>query len=282
MSLLHGRRGPAPLRPDDAVRAAEQVQHGGARADRRRRRDHAVELPDRDPGVEARARRSSAATPSSSSRRRTRRCSRSASSSCSPRRDCPTASSTSSTASARRRRGARRAIPTCASSRSPARARPASRHEGGGRQAQARPPRARRQERDHRHGRRRPRSRGRGDRLVGVRHVRPALHRRVARDRARTVYDALQKRLVARGGAAAPRPGLGGRDGRRPGDQPRAIEKIHPYTQIGTDEGAQLLTGGETRPTATSAKGSSTDRPSSRRRPADAHRAGGDLRADDA
>ena len=53
-----------------------QVQHERAHADRRRRRDHAVELPDRDPVVEDRARRSSAATRSSSSRRTTRRCSR--------------------------------------------------------------------------------------------------------------------------------------------------------------------------------------------------------------
>ena len=41
-------------------------------ADRRRRRDHAVELPDGDPVVEDRSRRSSPATPSCSSRRRTR------------------------------------------------------------------------------------------------------------------------------------------------------------------------------------------------------------------
>ena len=54
--LLHGRRGPAPLRPDDAVGAARQVQHERAHADRRRRRDHAVELPDRDPVLEDRAR----------------------------------------------------------------------------------------------------------------------------------------------------------------------------------------------------------------------------------
>ena len=57
--------------------------------------------------------------------------------------------------------------------------------KSGRRLPQARPPRARRQERDHRHGRRRPRPRGRGDRLVGVRHVGPALHRRQPRDRAR-------------------------------------------------------------------------------------------------
>ena len=62
--LLHGRRGPAPLRPDDPVGAPRQVHDERPHAGRRRRRDHAVELPDRDPGVEALARRSSAATPS--------------------------------------------------------------------------------------------------------------------------------------------------------------------------------------------------------------------------
>ena len=64
MSLLHGRRGPAPARADDAVGAPRQVHDERPHAGRRRRRDHAVELPDRDPGLEATARRSSAATPS--------------------------------------------------------------------------------------------------------------------------------------------------------------------------------------------------------------------------
>ena len=94
-------------------------------------------------------------------------------------------------------------------------------HEGGGRQPQARPPRARRQERDRRHGRRRRRSRRRGHRLVGVRHERPALHRGLARDRAR---GGLRRAAVEarRGGrAAAARAGLGRRDRRRPADQPR-------------------------------------------------------------
>ena len=50
--LPHGRRGPAPARADDAVRAAEQVRDVGAVADRRLRVHHAVELPDGDPGLE--------------------------------------------------------------------------------------------------------------------------------------------------------------------------------------------------------------------------------------
>src|SRR5436190_1913978 len=52
---LHGRRGPPHVRADDSVGAARQVQHERASADRRGRRDHAVELPDRDPVLEDRA-----------------------------------------------------------------------------------------------------------------------------------------------------------------------------------------------------------------------------------
>ena len=58
-------------------------------------------------------------------------------------------------------------------------------HEGGCRPPQARPPGARRQERDHRPRRRRPRARGGGHRLVGLRHLRAALHRREPGDRPR-------------------------------------------------------------------------------------------------
>ena len=55
----------------------------------------------------------------------------------------------------------------------------------GGGPAEARAPRARRQERDRRHGRREPRPRRRRDRLVGVRNVGPALHGREPDRRAR-------------------------------------------------------------------------------------------------
>ena len=164
-----------------------QVQHERAHADRRRRRDHAVELPDRDPVVEARSRRSSAATPSCSSRRRTRRCSRERfvellARGGRPRRRRQHRARLRRAASATRSSAIRTCrVITFTGSRETG----VAVHEGGGRQPQARPPRARRQERDHRHGRRRPRPRGRRHRLVGVRHVRPALHRRVARDRAR-------------------------------------------------------------------------------------------------
>ena len=54
--LLHGRRGPPPLRPDDAVGDARQVPDERAHAGRGRRRDHAVELPHRHPELEDRAR----------------------------------------------------------------------------------------------------------------------------------------------------------------------------------------------------------------------------------
>ena len=94
-----------------------------------------------------------------------------------------------------------------------------ARDEERRRRAEARPPRARRQERDHRHGRRRPRPRGRRDRLVGVRHRRPALHRGVARDRAarRLRRAAVEARRARR--EAEDRLAVGGRHRHRPGDQ---------------------------------------------------------------
>jgi aldehyde dehydrogenase (NAD+) len=59
------------------------------------------------------------------------------------------------------------------------------------------------------------------------------------------VYDELQKRLVA--AAEKLRLGPGWEDGVDVGPviNRRALEKIHSYTQIGVDEGAKLLTGGE-------------------------------------
>ena len=49
------RRGAAPRRREGAVGAAGHRRRGHARAGRRRRHHHAVELPDRDPGLEDRA-----------------------------------------------------------------------------------------------------------------------------------------------------------------------------------------------------------------------------------
>ena len=88
--------------------------------------------------------------------------------------------------------------------------------EVGGRDTHARPPRARRQERDHRARRRRPRARGRRDPLVGVRHLGAALHRRVARDRpaGRVRRAPVAPRRARREAAARPR--LGGRHRHRP------------------------------------------------------------------
>ncbi|MFL5934592.1 MAG: aldehyde dehydrogenase family protein, partial [Gaiellaceae bacterium] len=58
-------------------------------------------------------------------------------------------------------------------------------------------------------------------------------------------YDELQKRLVA--AAEQLRLGPGWEDGVDVGPviNKRALEKIHSYTQVGVDEGAKLLTGGE-------------------------------------
>ena len=111
---------------------------------------------------------------------------------------------------------------------------------------EARPPRARRQERDHRHGRRRPRARRRGDRLVGVRD---------SGQRCTAASRVIVHRARLRGAAdetgRAPRSGwhrrpVGGCDRNRSGDQPgrgRQDPLVHPDRQV--DEGAKLLTGGE-------------------------------------
>ncbi|CAA9523607.1 MAG: Aldehyde dehydrogenase B, partial [uncultured Thermomicrobiales bacterium] len=50
--LLHGRRGAAPVRANDAVRDAQQVPDGGPQAARRLRRRHPLELPARHPVLE--------------------------------------------------------------------------------------------------------------------------------------------------------------------------------------------------------------------------------------
>ena len=218
--LLHGRRGPAPVRPDDPVRAPRQVQHERPPADRGRRRDHAVELPDRDPELEdaARARlrqhgRLQAGHRHADARRALRRA---ADRSRRPRRrrqHRPRGRGTG-------RRCARPA-PGRAGHLAHRLARDRRRgHEDRRRPPQAHPPRARRQERDHRHGRCRSRPGRRGHRLVGVRNLRPALHRGEPRDRAR---GRLRRARVAarRGGrAAAARRRLGGGHRRRAGDQP--------------------------------------------------------------
>ena len=72
-----------------------------------------------------------------------------------------------------------------------------------------------RQERDHRHGRCGSRPGRRGHRLVGLRNLRPALHRREPRDRARGRLR--RARVAGRRGGRAPtaRRRLGGGHGRR-------------------------------------------------------------------
>ena len=55
MTYLMAGEGPPPVRPYRAVRAAEQIRDGGARADRRRRHDHAVEFSDGHSVVEGHA-----------------------------------------------------------------------------------------------------------------------------------------------------------------------------------------------------------------------------------
>jgi aldehyde dehydrogenase (NAD+) len=59
------------------------------------------------------------------------------------------------------------------------------------------------------------------------------------------VYDELQSKLVARAEAMRLGPGWEDDTDIGPVINRAAIEKIHAYTKIGTDEGARLLTGGE-------------------------------------
>ena len=59
------------------------------------------------------------------------------------------------------------------------------------------------------------------------------------------VYDALQSRLVARAEQMTIGPGWEDDTDLGPVINREALEKIHSYTQIGRDEGAELLTGGE-------------------------------------
>src|SRR5205085_1068724 len=59
------------------------------------------------------------------------------------------------------------------------------------------------------------------------------------------VYDELQKRLVERADAMRIGPGWEDDTDLGPVINRDALEKIHGYTQIGCDEGARLLTGGE-------------------------------------
>ena len=98
----------------------------------------------------------------------------------------------------------------------------------------------------------------------------------------RAVYDALQSKLVA--AAEKMRLGAGWEDDTDVGPliNRSALDKVHSYTGIGRDEGATLLTGGEI------ASGNGLERRQllppdhlRRRRARHAHRAGGDLRADD-
>jgi acyl-CoA reductase-like NAD-dependent aldehyde dehydrogenase len=69
------------------------------------------------------------------------------------------------------------------------------------------------------------------------------------------VYDELQKRLVARAEAMRIGPGWEDDTDLGPVINRAAIDKIHAYTKIGTDEGARLLTGGEIATGAELAKG---------------------------
>ena len=157
-----GRPRSRARRSRSSVPAALPRLHA-ARAGRRGRADHPVELPAADGGVEARARRWRAATRWCSSRRSRRRCRRCGSASCSAMPASRRAWSTSSPASARRPGAALAAHPGvdkvaftgCTEVGT-------SIVQRRGRQPEAGIARARRQVAEHRLRRRRPGSGGRG------------------------------------------------------------------------------------------------------------------------
>ena len=96
-----------------------------------------------------------------------------------------------------------------------------------------------------------------------------------------SLYDTLAGRLVERAEALRLGPGWEDDSDVGPVINAAALEKIHSYTQIGKDDGATLLTGGEIADEGDLAKGFYY-RPTDlrRRRARHAHRAGGDLRPD--
>ncbi len=167
------------------VRASGQVHDVDAEPGRSRRRDHALELPDRHPELEDHA----------GARLRQHGRAEAGRGHASPgrafRRDLRGVRAPSRRTQHRPRSGGgRRRPPRPPSGRAAhlvhglARSRNRG-DEAGGAASEARPPRARRQERDHRHGRRGHRSLGERNRLVGLRHVGSALHRGEPRDRER-------------------------------------------------------------------------------------------------
>ena len=96
------------------------------------------------------------------------------------------------------------------------------------------------------------------------------------------VYGELQKRLVARAEAMRIGPGWDPETDLGPVINQESLDKIHSYTGIGADEGAKLLTGGEAGHRGRPRQGLLLPADDlRRRRPADADRAGGDLRPDD-
>ena len=156
--------------------------------------------------------------------------------------------------------------------------------EGSSRQPEARAPRARRQERDHR-ARRRGSSISRSRAIVwsafGTSGQRcTAASRVIAHEK---IYDALQSKLVAAAERLRLGPGWDDAHRRRPGDQPgrdREDPLVHEDRQ--RRGRARCSTGGEVATEGDLGEGLLLPADDlRRRRRADAHRAGGDLRPDD-
>ena len=247
MTLLHGRRGPPPVRPDDAVRDARQVRDDASAS-------RSASSARSRPGTSRWRSRPGRSCPRSSAGNtvvfkpatRHARCSASASWRSSRRRACPRASLNMVHGAGARSASASSSTPTCRVISFTGSREAGVKTRRAAPLPQAHPPRAGRQERHHRDGRRRPRPGRRRHPLVRLRHLRPALHGRDPRDRRKSVYDALAAKLVARAETAAAR--------RRPASRrpmsarsstARRSRRSTRTREIGKDEGATLLTGGE-------------------------------------
>ncbi len=280
--VLHGRRGSPPLRADRAVRDARQVRDGHPPPDRRGRHHHALELPGRHPGLEA--------LPGAHLRQHRRHQARLRH----PGLPRPLRRAAGRGRPARRRRQRRHRLRWRSRQRDrrpsgrarhqlhrPHRYRRRDQHPRG-EDAEAREPRAGRQEPHRGVGGRRPRPRARQRGLVGLRDERPALHRGLAADRASRDPRRLRPSAPTARGQARPR--------RRP--RRRRPMSVRSSTRRPSSASLPTPPSGATRPIWSSAARPARDGDARQGLvlPADhlhrgqarcAHRAGGDLRAGD-
>ena len=253
MAYLAARRGAPHVRRHDAERDAEQVGDVGARADRRGRRDHAVELPVRDPDVEDDARAGGGQHRGVQAGRTTRPRWPGTSRSCFEEAGLPPGvlnlvfgDGPEGGVAARPAPGHRRSMSFTGSTEVGLGDRRRVRGKLGKRVLA----RDGRQERDHRAGRRRSRARRRRDRVERRSAPRASAARRASRVIVHEqVHDELlRRRHRARARSSSSATGSIQQVRGRPAHQPHArLDTIDAYVKIGAGEGATTETGGERR-----------------------------------